>query len=213
MPLQNRVTPFGELIATEARGLMMGNRGRLHDPQRRIVRYAQGRRWIACVTSFRGRRRVVMSPDSYTELFFLDEAVALAAGHRPCAECRHEDYRRFQSAWARAGLGGTGADDMDRRLDADRLVGPGARRTYTAWLDALPNGTYVEIDRQAWLVWQRALSAWSAAGYTGRGQIDRREVTVITPRCLVDVLRTGYVPTVHPSVDSTTPLPSGERAG
>jgi hypothetical protein len=130
MPLQNRVTPFGELIATEARGLLMGNRGRLHDARRRIVRYAQGRRWISCLTSFRGRRRVVMSPDSYTELFFLDEAVALAAGHRPCAECRHEDYLRFQQAWARARMGGTGADDMDRRLHADRLVGPGARRTY-----------------------------------------------------------------------------------
>src|SRR5437899_3068734 len=105
MPLQNRVTPFGDLIATEARGLLMGNRGRLHDAGRRIVRYAQGRRWIACLTSFRGRRRTVMSPGSYTELFFLDEAVALSAGHRPCAECRRQDYLRFQPAWARAGLG------------------------------------------------------------------------------------------------------------
>ncbi len=111
MPLQNRVTPFGDLIATEARGLLMGNRGRLHDAGRRIVRYAQGRRWIACLTSFRGRRRTVMSPRSYTELFFLDEAVALAAGHRPCAECRHTDYRRFHAASAQARLGGTSADE------------------------------------------------------------------------------------------------------
>jgi hypothetical protein len=153
-----------------------------------------------------------MSPDSYTELFFLDEAVALAAGHRPCAECRHEDYRRFQSAWARAGLGGTGADDMDRRLDADRLARPAARRTYREQLETLPDGAYVEIDGGAWLVWQGALRAWSPAGYTGRLAIGRREVTVITPRCLVGVLRAGYVPTIHPSVQSN-PLPSGERAG
>src|SRR5262245_4164150 len=105
MPLQNRVTPYGELIATPARGLLMGNRGRLHDGERRIVRYADGRRWIACLTSFRGRRRDVMSPGRYTELFFLDEAVALAAGHRPCAECRRADYERFREAWRRA-LGG-----------------------------------------------------------------------------------------------------------
>jgi len=111
MPLQNRVTPFGDLIATEARGLLMGNRGRLHEADGRIVRYAQGRRWIACLTSFRGRRRTVMSPRSYTELFFLDEAVALAAGHRPCAECRHADYRRFHAASAQARLGGTSADE------------------------------------------------------------------------------------------------------
>src|SRR5206468_4262196 len=111
MPLQNRVTPFGDLITTEARGSLMGNRGRLHDTDRRIVRYAQGRRWIACLTSFRGRRRSVMSPGSYTELFFLDEAVAPAAGHRPCAECRHEDYVLFRAAWARAVRAGTSAEE------------------------------------------------------------------------------------------------------
>ena len=212
MPLQNRVTPFGDLIATEARGLLMGNRGRLHDARRRVVRYAQGRRWIACLTSFRGRRRVVMSPDSYTELFFLDEAVALAAGHRPCAECRHEDYVRFQDAWARAGMGGTGADDMDRRLDADRLAAPAARRTYRERLDALPDGAYVEVDADAWLVWRGALRVWSPAGYGRRLAIDRREVTVITPQCLVGVLRAGYSPTIHPSANRT-PSPLGRGQG
>ena len=211
MPLQNRVTPFGELIATEARGLLMGNRGRLHDAGHRIVRYAQGRRWISCLTSFRGRRRTVMSPDSYTELFFLDEAVALAAGHRPCAECRHEDYVRFQHAWARARMGKTGADLMDQRLDTDRLVRPGARRTYREALSDLPDGAFVEIDGTAWLVWQGTLRAWSPAGYSERWPISRREVTVITPRCLVNVLRNDYSPIIHPS--ASNPLPSGERAG
>jgi hypothetical protein len=200
MPLQNRVTPFGDVIATEARGLLMGNRGRLHDAGRRIVRYAEGRRWIACLTSFRGRKRTVMSPGSYTELFFLDEAVALAAGHRPCAECRHDDYRRFQAAWAQARLGATSADDMDRRLHTDRLVGPGARRTYREEMDALPDGAYVEIDGAPWLVWSGAVHAWSPAGYTARQETSRGRITVITPRCLVGVLRAGYRPTVHPDI-------------
>src|SRR5262245_59001638 len=205
MPLQNRVTPLGDLIATEARGLLMGNRGRLHDAGRRIVRYAQGRRWISCLTSFRGRRRTVMSPDSYTELFFLDEAVALAAGHRPCAECRHEDYVRFQRAWTRARMGKTGADEMDLRLHADRLVRPGARRTYREALRDLPDGAFVEMDGASLLVWQGALHTWSPAGYAARRSIGRHEVTVITPKCLVSVLRDGYSPTViHPS--ATDPL-------
>jgi hypothetical protein len=204
MPLQNRVTPFGELIATEARGLLMGNRGRLHDADRRIVRYAQGRRWISCLTSFRGRRRTVMSPGSYTELFFLDEAVALAAGHRPCAECRRPEYTAFQSAWARAGLGDTSADAMDLRLDADRLASPRARRTYRGDPAALPSGAFVEIDGVAWLVRNGRLHAWSPSGYAEARPIGHTTLTVITPRCLVAVLRGGYRPLVHPSVDRPT---------
>src|SRR5579859_6516008 len=99
MTLQNRVTPFGDIVAVEGRGLLMSNRGILHDDTRRIVRYSQVRRWIACRTEFRDRRRTIMRPHSYTELFFLDEATAFAAGHRPCAECRNADYRRFKAIW------------------------------------------------------------------------------------------------------------------
>ena len=200
MPLQNRVTPFGDLVAVEARGLLMGNRGCLHDAHRRVVRFAQGRRWIACLTSFRGRRRTVMSPGSYTELFFLDEAVALAAGHRPCAECRRDDYRRFRAAWARALSGDTSADAMDRVLDADRRDGPRTKRTYREALGAVPAGAYVEVDGRAWLVWNGALYAWAAAGYTERRQTTSGAVTVITPRSIVAVIRAGYSPKIHPSV-------------
>src|SRR5262245_37465472 len=99
MPLQNRVTPFGEIVAVPERGTLMGNRGVLHNDAGRIVRSYQVRRWIACRTTFRGRRRQLLQPHSYTELFFLDEATAFAAGHRPCAECRHTDYQRFKTAW------------------------------------------------------------------------------------------------------------------
>src|SRR6266705_3253279 len=150
MPLQNRVTPFGDLIATEARGLLMGNRGRLHDAGRRIVRYAQGRRWIACLTSFRGRRRAVMSPGRYTELFFLDEAVSLAAGHRPCAECRRQSYNAFKEAWKRS-IGRSpaqalSADEMDDELHARRIGPLGAKITYQAPAHSLPDGIFVTID-------------------------------------------------------------------
>jgi len=187
--------------AVAARGLLMGNRGRLHDAQRRIVRYAQGRRWIACLTRFKGRRRTVMSPRSYTELFFLDETVALAAGHRPCVECRRDDFLRFRAAWTAAGGDGRSVDEIDRRLHADRLTVPGARRFYRDEIDALPDGVHVEIDGAAWLIWGGALHAWSAASYTARRAIGRGPVTVITPQSIVGAIRAGYAPGVHPSAD------------
>jgi hypothetical protein len=201
MPLQNRVTPWGELVAVEARGLLMGNRGCLHDGDRRIVRYAQGKRWIACVTSFKGRRRTVMSPGSYTELFFLDEAVALAAGHRPCAECRRPDYLLFQAAWTRAALGDTSADAMDHQLHTERLTSPRTHRTYDHELATLPDATFVAIDGSAWLIRDATLHAWTPAGYTERRPIGPRIVKVITPRSLVEVFRAGYRPLIHPTAE------------
>jgi hypothetical protein len=125
MPLQNRVTPFGELLATECRGTLMGNRGCLHDDQQQIRRPFAGKRWIICVLEFRGRYRRVMTPRRYTELFFLDEATALAAGHRPCAECQHARYLVFREIWAEANPDLVGAsfsaDAMDGVLHAERL--------------------------------------------------------------------------------------------
>ena len=171
MPLQNRVTPFGEIVAAEGRGLLMGNRGILHDEARQIVRPWQLQRWIACRVEFRGRRRSLMQPHSYTELFFLDEATAFAAGHRPCAECRYADYRRFTSVWAAAHGAATGAPEIDARLHADRLEGDrqhSRKRTYRAEIAGLPDGTYIFLEGSAWLLWHGQLAAWSAAGYTTR---------------------------------------------
>lgn len=201
MPLQNRVTPWGEIVAVEARGLLMGNRGRLHDGARRIVRHAQVRRWIACVLEFRGRHRVVMTPNRYTELFFLDEATALAAGHRPCAECRRADYERFQAAWAAVIGPDTSADGMDVRLDADRLIAPRGKKTYTADAPSLPDGAFVEIDGVAWLVWRGAWREWTPGGYAGRRAPVEGPVTVLTPRPIVEAIRAGYAPTVHPTAE------------
>jgi hypothetical protein len=205
MPLQNRVTPFGELVAVEARGLLMGNRGILHDEARRIVRPWQVQRWIACVTAFRGRQRQVMRPHSYTELFFLDEATGFAAGHRPCAECRHADYQRFKAAWEAAFGAPVSAEQMDALLHSDRLEGRGPsqrQRTHRAEIASLPDGTFIGLEGSAWLLWRGGLLAWSAAGYTLRRPAPRSgDVEVLTPQALVAVFRAGYVPAVHPRAE------------
>jgi hypothetical protein len=172
---------------------MMGNRGVLHDADRRIVRSSQVRRWIACVLEFRGRHRRVMAPNRYTELFFLDEATAFGAGHRPCAECRHADYQRYRSLWERWSGASANADLMDATLHADRIAGGRPN---------LPDGTYIAIDEKAWLVWGSALFAWSDSGYVSRRPRPiRDEVEVLTPRASVAVLTLGYRPAIHPTAE------------
>jgi hypothetical protein len=206
--LQNRVTPFGALISTPARGTLMGNRGRLHDEHRRVVRrVAAGyRAWVTCVLEFKGRRRPVMRPGRYTELFFLDEATALAAGHRPCGECRRADHHRFKAAWlagnAERGLGAEAAiAALDRVLHADRLDEGGRQRTYRAALESLPDGVFLTAagaPDAALLLWGGALRAWSPAGYGPPGARPAAgPVTVLTPRSTVAAMRAGYVPLVH----------------
>ena len=148
MPYRNRVTPSGEIVATPERGTLMGNRGVIHADDGAHKREWQVRRWIACRLEFKGRRRAVRQPRRWTELFFLDEATALAAGHRPCAECRREDYRRWQAAWPGEDAH---ADAMDLVLHADRLDGR-AKRTYDARLGELPDGVMVERRGAAFLV-------------------------------------------------------------
>ena len=202
MPLRNRVTPFGEIVATSARGTLMGNRGVLHDAQRQIVRDWQVRRWIACRLDFRGRQREVMPPGRYTALFFLDEATAFAAGHRPCAECRHADYLRFRSAWrARAEAS---IDQIDRQLHAERRVGPWRPRTHLADLAALPSGAFIVRDDAAWLVLDDALLRWSPAGYTQRAPRADIQVRLLTPPSIVELFRNGYTPAIHPSAGHLT---------
>jgi len=201
MPLQNRVTPFGEVVALPGRGTMLGNRGILHDDDRRIVRPWQLRRWITCRLSYRDRRRTVMRPHTWTELFFLDEATAFAAGHRPCAECRRAAYRTFQQRWA-AGTGlPTGADAIDFVLNGERRAGRD-KRTYDADLATLPDGAFVALDGAGWLVWDRELLEWSDSGYLRRRPRPARETaTVLTPRSTVAAFAAGYRPEIHPSAD------------
>jgi hypothetical protein len=201
MPRQNRVTPRGELIAVPDRGMFWGNRGVLHDSQGRLVRYSRGRAWAICVLEFKGRRRQQWAPGRLTELYFLDEATGLAAGHRPCGECRYRDYQAFKRAWAAAHGGeGPGVGAIDARLHADRLVEPGARRSYQAPLAELPDGTMVEFGAAPWLVYGGGLLAWTPAGYRDRRvEGPATAVTVITPRATVATLAAGYCPVVHPT--------------
>jgi hypothetical protein len=203
--LQNRVTPFGELVADPARGLVYGNRGCLHDDSGRIRRRFNGRRWIACRLEFRGwRRGALMQPGRFTELFFLDEATALAAGHRPCAQCRREDYNRFAAFWRELHEGESGADAIDARLHGERVApGTRAQRHHEAPFDGLSDGAFVLHEREAKLVLGDRLLRWSPAGY---GAVTARpsgsNAVVMTPPSLVALLRAGWepvVPLLHPT--------------
>jgi hypothetical protein len=208
MPRQNRVTPHGELIAVPDRGMFWGNRGSLLDREGRLVRYSRGQAWVICVLSFKGRRRQQWTPGRLTELYFLDEATGLAAGHRPCGECRYREYQAFKHAWAcdagspaSAAPGAPpGAREIDARLHADRLAGTGQRRPYRASLAGLPSGTMVDIGGAPWLVHDGRLLAWTPGGYRPRPvEAPGDPVTVITPRATVAVLAAGYRPVLHPS--------------
>jgi hypothetical protein len=202
MPRQNRVTPSGELIAVPARGTFMGNRGCLHDAHGRIRRAHAGRRWIICVLDFKGRRLPLADPGRNTQLFFLDEATALAAGHRPCGECRRDAFRAFVEAWTAANPGALPSspriDDLDRVLHRQRLA-PRLR----APLDGLPDGAFVALegDPRPHLVLDGALLPWAPEGYGARVPRPSAVVEVLTPESIVGALRAGYRPALHPSAN------------
>jgi hypothetical protein len=192
MPFQNRVTPLGELIATPERGLVYGNRGRLHDEQGNIRRRWQVKRWISCRLEFRGRHRPggPLAPNRYTGLFFLDEATALAAGHRPCAECRNADYHSFLAL-----TGASSADELDELLHSQR------GRLHEAELDELPDGAFVELDGEPWLVLGSELLRWTPGGYSARRARFGGAVDAVTPPTSVQTLASGWrgdLPFIHP---------------
>lgn len=203
MPLQNRVTPTGEIVAVHDRGLFMGNRGVLHDENKRL-----GRRrwvlkaWLICKLDFKGRRRTVMTPRRYTELFFLDEASAISAGHRPCYECRRSDFRAWQVAWRAAkGLADLPrAPEMDVCLHGERVV-PRQRmqQVWEADCHDLPDGTFVIHDGRPHLVQAAGLRPWSWQGYGNLVEPPSSTMAVLTPPSSVATLRAGYRPVLHPS--------------
>lgn len=202
MPLRNRVTPAGEIVATLHRGTMMGNRGGcLHRPDRTLgTRQWVSARWICCLLSFKGRRREVMAPRRYTELFFLDEATALAAGHRPCFECRRADAARFAQLFAKVNGTSAAADDIDRVLHAQRISAPAPRHRPVARLGTLPPGTFVILDGGPTLVASGGLRRWSMAGYAAKEALrSALDVEVLTPPSTVAVLAAGYDCGLHPT--------------
>jgi hypothetical protein len=209
MPLRNRVDPFGDLHVESQRGMFTGNRGCLVDDEGRVVRHHRGQLWITCLTRYRGWRVGLARPGRWTPIFFLDDAVALAAGHRPCGLCRRADYQSYRAAVTRAeGLASPlGADDLNRRLASQRLR-PGRgldraadRRLWPSLIDDLPVGTViVDGDRLPHLVTEDRLFAFSFAGWQRSTTRPSGEmVEVLTPRTSVAALGNGFTPTLHPS--------------
>ena len=201
MPLQNRVTPFGQLEAVAARGEWLGNRGIIHNAAREIVAPWRSKAWITCRLHYPGVRRRVFSPHTWSELFFLDEATAFAAGHRPCAYCRRERYNEFKQAWCAANHGGRTlpATAIDARLHAERVAPGGGKRIARARFGDVPDGAFVVLDGAPCLWWRGRLFAWSHTGYTilRRAMADGTRVGVLTPASIVAMFRTGFRPQVH----------------
>lgn len=199
MPLQSRVSPFGELIATPARGTLFGNRGgRLHDSQQKLTaRRWVNRAWICCKLAFNNRHRKVWG-NSYTELFFLDEVTAFAAGHRPCFECRRKDAERFALLFSGKKQRASAAA-MDKILHAERLDGK-TKRSHRSKLDTLPDGAMISLDGQAFAVRGNRLWRWAPGGYSQSQSRPRGiAVDVLTPPSILTVIRRGYGPLWHPS--------------
>ena len=203
MPLQNRVTPFGEIVAIAQRGIFIGNRGIIHDPATRTL---LGRRWttkawLVCRLHYKGWRREVMKRRSWTELFFLDEAVALAAGHRPCFYCRREDAEAFRAAWAKGRREALPlAPEMDAVLHAERLD-RGLKRVHAIPSPAheLPDGAMITADGAAYtLVGGRAFR-WTEQGY-GDAQEIPHGAGLLTPPSTLLAMRAGYRPRLHPDI-------------
>lgn len=205
MPRQNRVTPFNEIVAYPERGTFTGNRGILHDADGQLTgRRWTHKRWIICLLEFQGRWRPILQPGHYTELFFLDEVTALAAGHRPCRECRRVDHDHFKQCWLAGNPGrvteaNPSIDAIDKALHEDRIEPHRWRqRTYQANIAGLPNCTFITLNGRAYLVWGNELHEWSPGGYVNPvARPTGGLMTVLTPRSIVNALAAGYVPAVH----------------
>jgi hypothetical protein len=203
MPLQNRVTPTGDIIATPHRGMFTGNRGIIHDPATKtLTRRWASQAWLTCVCEFRGRRREVMGGRSWTELFFIDEATALAAGHRPCFFCRRDDANRFRAAWEKGnGVRHLRARDIDAVLHRERLDGRAKRLHPLSTLpEQLPDGAMVQEGNESYLVMQGRALAWSPAGYHGTSH-PLQGAMLLTPPSTLRALRSGYRAMLHASAE------------
>jgi len=215
MPFQNRVTPFGAIIADPARGTVMGNRGCLRDHGENLLHPYQVTRWIICKIEFKGRRRPPMPPDEYTSLFFLDEATALAAGHRPCYECNRPKYHAFRDHWMAANPTRIvaerqlGDQRLDEQLHRERItqayfLRDCRKRVYLDMIDALPDGVFVALGPELvpHLVLGQQLRAWSTQGYgPPTKRLTGLNVVVLTPSSTVRALAHGYISELHPSVE------------
>ncbi len=200
--LQNRVDPFGNIIRTSARGAWLGNRGVIHSHEKEIVRPFKLKAWITCVLEFRGRHREVMMPDRWTELFFYDEATAFSAGHRPCFQCRYADHRRFKTYWLK-GNPEYGFDEktsihqIDEIIHCERINRDKSKVTFPEKAANLPNGVFVLLDNNPYLVSDGSLHLWTPFGYEKKMPVPITEaMPVLTPRSIVNTFSAGYLPQI-----------------
>jgi len=205
MPLQNRVTPFGDIVATPERGTFTGNRGIIHDPHTKTLlsKRWSSPAWLICLCDFRGRRRDVMATRSWTELFFLDEATAFAAGHRPCFYCRRDDANAFRAAWEEGNdVSRVKASEIDATLHAERLD-KRAKRSHAlpCSIGELPDGAMVAAGSESYLIVHGRAMRWSFAGYHA-DDVELDDAALLTPPSTVKALRAGYRATLHASAVS-----------
>jgi hypothetical protein len=200
--LQNRVDPFGRLIETTARGLWMGNRGVIHNKDKQIIRPFKHKAWITCALEFKGRKRTVMTPDRWTELFFLDEATAFAAGHRPCFECRKENARRFKSCWIEGNplynfSMTTSINQFDEIIHRERINNEKKKVMHQRTLSEIPEGTFVLIRDEPFVFSKGRLHRWTPFGYEGSVAMpEGSTLTILTPYSIVNAFCAGYVPQI-----------------
>ena len=205
MPLQNRVNPKGEIKAIKSRGEFLGNRGIIHNGQQEIVSPFKIKGWVTCQLEFKGRKRELMAKGRYTELFFLDEATAFSAGHRPCAECRRPRYKEFKEKWLEANQSllidnSTSIASIDKIIHQDR-INKKQKVTYQNKMNLLPNGTMIQIDSIEYLIWKSKIFKWTFEGYEPTNiNISNNDVMILTPKSYVEMFKKGFTPTVHISL-------------
>jgi hypothetical protein len=207
MPLQNRINPMGELEAIKSRGAFLGNRGIIHNEQKKIISSFKIKGWVTCRLEFKGRKRELMAKGRYTELFFLDEATALSAGHRPCAECRRKRYNEFKLKWLQANESllindSTSIASIDKIIHQDRIYKK-QKVTYQDKMNLLPKGTMIQINSINYLIWNNKVFKWTFEGYEiSNIDITNNNVIVLTPKSYVEMFKKGFVPTVHNSLEN-----------
>lgn len=204
--LQNRVTPRGELEKASARGAWLGNRGILHNEQQQIVAPWRHKAWVTCRLEFKGRKRNIFGPRSYSELFFLDEATAFSAGHRPCGECQREKYKLFKAAWCAANQNLIRTPSpiiaqLDKHLHIDRAITGGKKVTYTEKLRNLPDGVFIKFEEKTMLLSNGHLHTWTHGGYIDPilTKDSLATVQVLTPKSIVAVFHDGFEAEIHQS--------------
>lgn len=208
MPLQNRVDPWGNLLAVSARGDFLGNRGILHDESKNIVKPWAHKNWVTCELSFKGIKRDLFGPGRYSELFFLDEATALAAGHRPCAHCRRQRYNEFKRLWCFVNdlpnASVVSSREIDEQLHLERVSRSREKILFSTSFSEVPDGTLIALGRQAFLVWSNRLHKWSPDGYVTTSPLPHQTdvVQIITPKTIIQLYKMGFKPIVHVSAYS-----------